>query len=148
MIQLQFLNYLLNSKDYSLLTINNIGSEFFPSYKNEFEYIKEHIDKYNCIPDKATFIDKFNDFDIVEVNENPNYLIDALFEDRDKRFLANTFNSIRNLLNEGKVEDAMQLYTSKSADAVKAKHIESFDILDAEQRYDNYVDKCNDYNKY
>ena len=148
MIQLQILNYLLNSGDFTLLTLNNITDDYFSNYKEEFNFIKEHIDKYNCVPDKATFLSKFEDFDLIEVKENPNYLIDALFEDRDKRFLASTFNSIRNLLSEGKVEEAMQLYTTKSVDAVKAKHLESFDILNAETRYSDYVDRCSDYNKY
>ena len=148
MIQLQFINHLLDTGDFTLLTLNNITDEFFPDYKDEFNYIKDHINKYNCVPDKATFINKFNDFDLIQVGENPNYLIDALFEDRDKRFLAKTFNEIRNLLNEDKVEEAMQLYSTRSNDAVKAKHLESFDILDADARYNDYVDRCSDFNKY
>ena len=123
MIQLQFLNWLIQSGDYSLLVINNITDEFFSDYKDEFNFIKEHLDNYGCIPDKTTFLDKFPDFDLIEIHESSDYLIDALFEDKDKRFLATTFNKIRNLLNEGKTEDAMLLYSTASEEAVKARHL-------------------------
>ena len=36
MVQCQFLNYLLDSHDFSSLITNNIGVEFFSDYKNEF----------------------------------------------------------------------------------------------------------------
>lgn len=148
MIQLQFLNWLIQSGDYSLLVINNITDEFFSDYKNEFNFIKEHLDNYGCIPDKTTFLDKFPDFDLVEIHESSDYLIDALFEDKDKRFLASTFNKIRNLLNEGKTEDAMLLYSTASEEAVKARHLDSVDIIQDTSRYDDYLDRVSNYNKY
>lgn len=147
-IQLQFLNWLIQSGDYSLLVINNITDEFFSDYKNEFNFIKEHLDNYGCIPDKTTFLDKFPDFDLVEIHESSDYLIDALFEDKDKRFLASTFNKIRNLLNEGKTEDAMLLYSTASEEAVKARHLDSVDIIQDTSRYDDYLDRVSNYNKY
>ena len=148
MIQLQFLNSLLNSKDYSLLVINNITDEFFSDYKDEFNFIKKHIDEYGSVPDKLTFLDKFPDFDLIEVRESSDYLIDALFEDRDKRFLANTFNKIRNLLNEGKTEEAMLLYSTASEEAVKARHLDSVDIISDTSRYDDYLERVSDYSKF
>ena len=144
MIQLQFLNWLIQSGDYSLLVINNITDEFFSDYKNEFNFIKEHLDNYGCIPDKT----KFPDFDLIEIHESSDYLIDALFEDKDKRFLATTFNKIRNLLNEGKTEDAMLLYSTASEEAVKARHLDSVDITQDTSRYDDYLDRVSNYNKY
>ena len=148
MIQLQFLNWLIQSGDYSLLVINNITDEFFSDYKDEFNFIKEHLDNYGCIPDKTTFLDKFPDFDLIEIHESSDYLIDALFEDKDKRFLATTFNKIRNLLNEGKTEDAMLLYSTASEEAVKARHLDSVDIIRDTSRYDDYLDRVSNYNKY
>lgn len=148
MIQLQFLNWLIQSGDYSLLVINNITDEFFSDYKDEFNFIKEHLDNYGCIPDKTTFLDKFPDFDLIEIHESSDYLIDALFEDKDKRFLATTFNKIRNLLNEGKTEDAMLLYSTASEEAVKARHLDSVDIIQDTSRYDDYLDRVSNYNKY
>jgi len=148
MVQLQFLNQLLDSRDTSLLLENNIDVSFFSDYTEEFNYIKQHIDSYGQVPDKASFVSTFPDFDIIEVKESRNYLIDALYEDKNKRLLATTFNKVRNLLNEGKTEEALAVYTSNADLAVKAKHLDSIDILRDTSRYDAYIERCNDYSKY
>lgn len=148
MIQLQFLNALLNSGDSSLLLINNLSEDFFSDYVDEYKFIVNHLRQYGQIPDKITFLDKFPNFDIVEVNESRDYLIDALFEDRDKRFLAKTFNDIRKLLIEDKTEEAMNLYSTQQQTAVKAKHLTSVDITKDTSRYLDYVDRCNDFTKF
>lgn len=148
MIQCQFINYLLDTKDTSVILNNSLTDEFFSDYKNEFDYIKSHIDTYGNIPDKATFLSKFPDFDIVEVRESPNYLIDALFEDKNKRGLAVVFNKIRKLLNEDKTEEALNLYTNSADMAVQAKHLDCVNILKDTSRYEAYVERCNDFNKY
>ena len=54
MIQLQFLNKILDSQDPSLILVNNLDESFFSDYKSEYRFIKDHLDKYNNIPDKAT----------------------------------------------------------------------------------------------
>lgn len=148
MIQLQFLNALLESKDSSLLLINNLSEDLFCDYKDEYNFIVNHLNEYGTIPDKVTFLSKFPEFDIIEVNESRDYLIDALFEDRDKRFLAKTFNDIRKLLNEDKTEEAMSLLALRSQTAIKAKHINTVDITKDISRYNDYVDRCSEFTKY
>lgn len=148
MIQLQFLNALLDSKDSSLLLINNLNEDLFCDYKEEYNFIVNHLNEYGTIPDKVTFLSKFPEFDIIEVNESRDYLIDALFEDRDKRFLAKTFNDIRKLLSEDKTEEAMNLLALRSQTAIKAKHINTVDITKDISRYNDYVDRCNEFTKY
>ena len=148
MIQLQFLNALLNSKDSSLLLINNLSDEFFSDYKDEYTFIVNHLKEYGCIPDKVTFLSKFPDFDIIDVQESKDYLIDALFEDRDKRFLAKTFNDIRKLLTENKTEEAMELFSRKSDVAIKAKHLDAVNIITDISRYNDYVERCNDFKRF
>lgn len=148
MIQLQFLNKILDSQDPSLILVNNLDESFFSDYKSEYRFIKDHLDKYNNIPDKATFINEFPDFDIIQVNESKNYLVDELFLDKQKRFLANTFNKVRELLTSGKTEEAINLYTSDSNVAIKAKHMQCTNLLEDTSRYEAYVERCNDFTKY
>lgn len=148
MIQLQTLNYLLDKKDSSMLLMNNISEEFFSDYTEEYRFICDHLNEYGSIPDKLTFLDKFPNFDIVEVNESSDYLIDKLYDDRNTRKLADIFNNIRKLLVEGKIDEAMQLYTTSSDAVVKAKHIEAVDILRNSERYDAYVERCDNFDKY
>ena len=148
MIQNQFINKILSTKDKNMITVNNLTVDYFTRYPREFEFIKHHIDEYNAIPDIETFIHKFPDFDLIDVQEPVNFLLDSLYEDKNKRDLANVFNSVRNLILENKVDDAMNLYMSSTDSLVKAKHLDSIDILDDTSRYEKFIEKCNDFNKY
>ena len=148
MIQLQFLNKVLDTKDASLIVINNLTEEYFSDYIGEFRYIKTHLDTYGNVPDKESFLSKFPDFDVVSVSETNSYLIDELYQDRNKRFLAKTFNNVRKLLNDGKTAEAMNVYTTASQDMTRAIHLDSVDIVRDTSRYDAYVEKCQDFNKF
>jgi hypothetical protein len=110
----------LDTQDSSLIVINNLNDEYFSDYLGEFKYIKTHLDTYGNIPDKASFLSKFPNFDVLSVTESDSYLIDELYQDRNKRFLAKTFNNVRKLLNEGKVDEAMSVYTNASNDMTRA----------------------------
>lgn len=147
-IQLQVLNYILDSKNSSIIFDNNLDDKFFSDYKQEYNYIKSHLDTYGQIPDKETFLNKFKDFDLIKVNETPKFLIDELYRDYNQRFLATNFNEIRDLLLKGKTDEAMQFYINSSNLAVKANHIECVDILRDISRYNDYIERGNDFNKY
>ena len=41
--QLQLLNYLLTTGDYSVITTNGLTAENFPQFKKEFNYIYSYI---------------------------------------------------------------------------------------------------------
>lgn len=151
MIQLQFLNKILDTKDPSVLLLNSIDGSFFYdeyTYPKEFAFIDEHIKKYGCVPDKETFLSKFPKFPLVKVDENMDYLLDALYEDRNKAILAKTFNKIRDLTMSGNVDDAMKLYLNSMNDISKATHIEAVDIFQDKSRYDAYLARGEDYKKY
>ena len=147
-VQLQLLNKILDSSDSTLISLNNLTEEFFSDYPQEFQFIKEHIDKYGNCPDKETFLSKFPDFDVIQVNETTDYLIDELFDDRNKRNLAKVFNKVRDLLNKDKVDEAMQVYASATDTILKAKHLESVDIIHDTSRYERYVEKISNFNTF
>lgn len=128
--------------------MNNLNEEFFSDYPNEFSFIKRHLMEYGKIPDKVSFLDKFPEFELVEVTEPTSYLLTELYKDRNTRFLAKTFNSIRKLIGEGKTEEAMELYTKASDDMATSIPMESVDILENTDRFDDYVEKCTDFSRY
>ena len=128
--------------------MNNLTDEFFSDYSNEFNWIKEHVNRYGNCPDMASFVSKFPDFDVIEVKETISYLVDELYTDRNRRKLAKIFNKVRDLLNQDKTEEAMTLYTNAASDIVKSNHIETVDIFKNTSRYDDYVDRCNDFDRY
>ena len=148
MIQLQILNKILQTGDDSILKVNRIDDSFFSEFSDEFRFIQDHISKYGNVPDKLTFAEQFPTFDWIEVNETPNYLIDELYKDRNKRNLAKVFNAVRDRINAGDVDGAVNIYSTAVEDVVQATHIDSVDILKDTSRYDAYVDRTQDFSKF
>lgn len=148
MIQLQMLNRILDSRDASILRVNSIDSSFFSDFPTEFEFIKNHLDTYDKVPDKLTFASKFPQFDFIEVNEDANYLVDELYKDKNARHLAKIFNKVRDYINDGKISEATSLYLNAAESMVSAKHISAVDILRDKTRYDKYLERSEDFSKY
>lgn len=131
-----------------MLLMNNLDVDFFSDYRKEFEFIKSHLNEYGNIPDTYTFLERFPDFDIIEVRESSDYLLDKLYEDRNKRKLAEIFNEVRTEINADNIEAAMAAYMNSVDIMVKAKHVESFDLLHDKTRYDAYVDRCSSFDRF
>lgn len=149
MIQLQFINYLLNTKDTSIITLNSLDKKYFNNYTNEWLFIKNHLDTYGIIPDKETFLDKFPDFDLLEVEENPKYLIDELFKDYQKSQLVKSFNKVAENLNEGNLENALDIFKNSYENISEAGiSLQPIDILKDTSRYNDYDERTKDFNKY
>ena len=77
MVELQVLSKILKERNMSFLTLNNITDDYFVTYSSEYEFIRDHVQKYGNVPDKETFMSKFPDFTIVEVAETDKYLVDT-----------------------------------------------------------------------
>ena len=45
--ELQVLNYLLNTGDTKVITTKGLTSEYFPSYKSQFNFINQYFRSYN-----------------------------------------------------------------------------------------------------
>ena len=148
MITNQVINYILNTKDTSLIVLNNLTSKYFPDYKKEFDFILNHFKDYGNIPDKETFLNKFPDFDLIEVSETPNYLIEELFKEYQKNQLALTFNNVRKELLEGDVDKAVDIYQSAYESLTTGIALSSVDIFKDTSRYDAYVERISNFDKY
>ena len=79
-VQVQAICKILANQDYSFIEDNLLTEEEFIGYEREFNFIKEHYEKYNKVPDEITFRDHFPDFDLVEVSESDEYIINSLRE--------------------------------------------------------------------
>ena len=66
MIQVQWISKILNTSDISLLNANDIGVEYFTGYEEEISFVTEHYKQYGNVPDKATFLAHFPEFEIVD----------------------------------------------------------------------------------
>lgn len=148
MIQAQVLNKILSDRDSTIITLNNLTVDYFSDYKQEFWFIKNHLDEYGNIPDTTTFLNKFPNFEIFQVNESLNYLLEELVKDKNKRFLAENFNKIRNHIMNNEVDEAMQVLREASEESSTAVSLQCVDLLKDKSRYDAYLERTEDYDKY
>ena len=146
--QFQIINKILQTKDYSFITLNNLTAVYFFNYKAEYEFIKTHYDTYHTVPDRLTFVNTFPDFVIQDVNEPDNYLIEQLYNDYNQSYLASRFNGIKKLLEADDTAGATKYFL----DSVENLHIGSAlqctDILSDTSRYDRYLDMIANQSKY
>ena len=75
MIQLQALNNILENNNLEEYLSQGIDNRYFSNYQDEFNFIKQHHLQYNKVPDMATFLSHFVDFEVVEVLEPLKYII-------------------------------------------------------------------------
>lgn len=151
MIQLQVLNYILNTKDYSLITLNNLNEKYFSNYTSEFRFIKNHVEAYNQVCDIETFLAAFPNFkdSLFVVNEKPSYLIEELIKDYKQRTLAETFNKIKQKVLSGDTDGAMAEFNASNDLLTKiGVSLSCVDLLKDTSRYDAYLEKVNDIGKY
>lgn len=148
MIQTQVINYFLDSKDTSLITLNNLNRNYFSEYGAEWTYIENHLREYGNIPDKETFLNVFPDFELIQVSETPAYLIAELFKDYQTRQLATSFNKVREDLMNGNLEKALETYKNINESLTAGISLQCIDLIKDTSRYDAYVERTKDFGKY
>lgn len=148
MVQEQIINYIIDTKDTSLIILNRLDDSFFPAYKSEWNYILNHFNTYGSIPDKESFLASFPDFDLIKVTEPIQYLIDEIYKEKQNNQLAATFNKVRKLLIENKTEEALDTYKKAYEDLTCGVALSSIDILKDTSRYDAYIERLQSFDKY
>ena len=146
--QFQVLNKILQTKDYSFITLNNLTAEYFFNYRAEYEFIKAHYDTYHTVPDRLTFLNNFPDFIIQDVNEPNNYLISQLYNDYNQSYLASRFNGIKKLLEADDTEGAIQYFLNAVDKLQVGSALTCTDIMSDTSRYDRYLDMIANQTKY
>ncbi len=149
MIQEQVLSHIVNNHDSSIITLNNLTDDYFSDHTAEFNYITDFYKTYGKIPDKETFLNCFPDFALIDVKEPTSYLMEELVRDKNKRFLAENFNKIRQLLMDNKTDEAMQLLKDAGDASGQSVSLQCVDLVrDTKQREDKYLDKLSNPDKY
>lgn len=144
MVALQILNKILKSKDFSIIINNNYEEKDFIGYEDEFSFLFEFYKKYNKVPDEETFIDKFRDFDLVDVTESDDYLISTLNEEILYYRTVGVVQKIAKLL-ETDSNKAVEYLQSKIPYLTIQNNIIGKDIInEAEERFKIYMNKINE----
>jgi replicative DNA helicase len=146
--QFQILNKILQNKDYSFITLNNLSVEHFFNYRAEYEFIKAHYDTYHIVPDRLTFLNNFPDFVIQDVNEPDNYLIEQLFNDYNQSYLASRFNGVKKLLEADDTAGAMKYFLESTEKLHIGSALQCTDIMSDTSRYERYLDMIANQSKY
>jgi len=81
MVQLQIISKILATQSNAIVEDNLLTEDYFEGYKDEFNFIENHYKQYGNVPDKATFLAKFPDIELVDVAEGDKYLVDTLQEE-------------------------------------------------------------------
>ena len=81
MVELQILSKCLAVGNIDIIETNQLSEDYFLEYKDERNFIVEHFKEYGNTPDTATFLSKFPDIELVEVNESDKYLVETIQEE-------------------------------------------------------------------
>lgn len=81
MVALQILCKCMASGNIDIIEDNQLTEEYFTEYIDEFNFIVNHYKEYGNTPDTSTFLSKFPEDEILEVNESDRYLIDTIREE-------------------------------------------------------------------
>lgn len=141
MIQLQLISKVLATQDYSLIDNYLLTEEYFVGYENEYNFLKEHFNKYGNVPDKATFLSKFPDIDLVEVTESDQYLIDTVREEFLYQKSVPVIQHAADLLKAD--SNAAAEYLLNAIKTLQPNYdLGGSDIIaTADQRYERYMDR-------
>lgn len=146
--QFQIINKVLQNKDYSLITLNNLSAEHFYGYKAEYEFIKAHYNTYHTVPDRLTFLQHFPEFVVQDVNEPDNYLIEQLYNDYNQSYLATRLNNLKRLLEADDTAGAMQYFKDSLEKLHTGSALQCTDIMSDTSRYDRFLDMIANQSKY
>ena len=146
--QFQVINKILQNKDYSFITLNNLTVDYFFNYKAEFEFIKAHYDAYHTVPDRLTFLASFPDFVVQDVSEPDNYLVEQLYNDYNQSFLAARFNGMKKLLEADDTAGAMKYFQESLDKLHTGSALQCTDIMKDTSRYERFLDMTANQAKY
>lgn len=147
MIQLQILSKILTSKNISLLTENNINEEYFTEYPEEYNYIKNHYEKYNNVPDIQTFLSEFPDDEILDVNETDKYLIETIREEYLYGKAVPVIKKAAELL-KGDANEASRYLQSELPNLTPSYTTEFVDIIHNDERLKVFSSKADNRDKW
>lgn len=141
MIQLQVLSKILSTGTNDIVEDNLLDESYFVGYEEEYTFIQNHYKQYGNIPDKATFLAKFPEVELVEVTESDQYLVDTIREENLYYRSVPIVQKIAELLKSD--ANAAAEYMLSEVKTLQPNYdLAGVDIIaDAKQRFDQYVER-------
>lgn len=138
--ELQVLNYILENKTLEPLQKRGIDATYFIVHPSIFQFILEFNKKYDEFPKSDTVLNKYDEFEIVEV-ENVNAILEDLVEAKLRQETKNTLMKSAELLNNGDSMESVEFARKNLTDLIKsiAPHDEGYGyVAKAEERLLKY----------
>lgn len=104
MIELQCINNIIDQNNIAEYLEQGIDVQYFTDHKDQWDFILQHYKTYNKVPDLATFLSVYPDFEVFQVAEPAKYLIDKLKEEHLFELAVNLFNQSAEILKENSYE--------------------------------------------
>lgn len=141
MITLQCISKIILGQDDTFIENNNIPEEAFVGYENEIAFIHKHKAEYGNIPDKLTFLEHFPEFELVEVQESDQYLVDKLKEEYLFYQSTPVVQKIAKLL-ESDANAAVEYMLQATKQLQPDYQLKGVDIIhEAQTRYDEFMER-------
>lgn len=148
MIECQCICACLERKDFSMFRLNDIDSEYFKDYKEEFKFIENHVKTYGNVPDLSTFLTRFPDFQLIEVAETEKYLIDKLKENYVYNSSVVVLKQAADKFKTIDSRDAVAFLLQKMPELNKKLSFEAVDLIsNYSSRYNKYEERANNPDK-
>ena len=64
-----------------IVKTNGLEGKHFQNREPEFNYIMDHFKQYGNVPDPIVLLSHFPDFDLMQVNESDDFLVNKIFEE-------------------------------------------------------------------
>lgn len=147
MIQLQTLNYCINTGSLQILQDNNITKDYFSEYEDEYDFIKSHYDEYKTVPDMETVLSKFSEFEPLQVTESERYLVDTL---REEYLYSKSVPVIKHAaeLLKSDANEASRYLQTELVNLTPNYTTPSIDIIKDKNRFDVFKDKSENKDKW
>lgn len=140
-IELQVISKILTSDALDeVSTLCSFDPSYYSVFRPQIEFILNHREQYNTVPDVFTFQAEFPDITIVKVSEPLDYLQTGLRKNKQHIILLETFNKLKDL-GSADVSEAWEYLANQCDRVSQLDSTQPMDIVkDAKVRSDQVVE--------
>lgn len=140
-VELQVISAILTSEDTEYVDkLLNFDSSYYSIFQPQIDFILDHVQKYDSVPDVFTFQSQFPDVTLVKVSESIDYLSSEMRKNKQHILLVETFNKLKDL-GSGDVKEAWQYLSNQCEKSAELEESKPMNIVkDAKLRADQVLE--------
>lgn len=144
-VEVQSLCYILNNQ-----SLRGFKADWFTDYRQHYDYISDFYKKYGKVPDKVTFVDRFKDFKVFQVDDPISSLVERLKEQARYKRIIPIYNKAYELITNNKSDEACKLLVDKitEMDKTLSSALPPVDLSDPDVKKRLYKEHCQGVTKF